>query len=637
MQILFLIFLIFSSLNLLSQVSNEDCLGCHGVEGIEGITERGKSLNLYVPENALQGSVHEYFKCIDCHKGAKTFEEAPHADKPLQIACVNCHEAIYEEYKNKDVHGKAHAKGDPMAPMCQGCHGGHDILPLSNPDSRMSRKNQPDTCGNCHGKEEINLKADIVKRNLISRYKSSVHWKAIEEGNPGATCTDCHGHHDILSSDKPESKVSVVGILSTCMPCHPNEVKIFKEGAHAKALVHGNHDVPTCTTCHGDHDMASLRVRQGDALQWAATQICIWCHNNERMMARYGLDTTPAKSYLKDVHGLTQRGTFGASATCADCHDAHHSLPSSHPQSRMHISSRGAVCGNCHGEVSKTFAMSFSHKRILKRAGEKIEDIIRTLYIIIIFITVVGMVIHNGIIWFWAVRKKYNQQKEKGHLRRFSKFEIVSHFILFISFSMLAITGFALKFPEAFWVKWLFALGLNEAIRAFLHRTAAIFLVFDIGVFMIYLLITKRGKRIFKEYLPKIKKDIKEFFDVMKYYVTAKGEKPKFGVFNYAEKFEFWALVWGVIIMAITGAILWFPKTLPQFIPSWIINVARVIHYYEALLATLAILIWHGFNTIFHPDEYPMATSWLTGYITEEEAEEKFKEEIYKRVKEEKS
>ncbi len=625
----FLIILFLFSLNLFAGMKNEDCLSCHGVEGIEGETARGKTLQLYVSPDALKGSAHEHLNCTDCHIGAKSFENVPHSDKPLELGCTVCHEDIYQEYIKKDVHGRAHKANNPMAPKCEGCHGGHDIFPLSNPQSRMSRQNQPDTCGNCHGKEEINLQADIIKRNLITRYKSSVHWQAIEMGKPGASCTDCHGHHNILRSSEPESRVSMVGILTTCMPCHPNEVKTFKEGAHARALTHGNLDVPTCTTCHGDHDMASLRIRRGDALQWSATQVCIWCHSNERMMARYGLDTTPVKSYLKDFHGLTQKGTFGAAATCADCHDAHHSLPSSHPQSRMHISNRATACGRCHGEVSQTFAMSFTHKTTMKKPGEKLEEIIRILYIILIAISVFGMVIHNFIIWLWAVRLKFIAQKTKGHLMRLTLYEIISHFVLFLSFTGLAITGFALKFPEAFWVKWLFSLGITESIRAFLHRTCAVLMVLDLLTFGIYLLLNKRGRTILKFFMPSLK-DIKEFIELMKYYLTIKGERPKLGVFDYSEKFEFWALVWGAIIMAVTGFVLWFPKSLPHYIPSWVINVARVIHYYEALLATLAIIIWHGFNTIFHPEEYPMSTTWLTGWETEEEAKEKYNETALK-------
>ena len=112
--------------------TNDDCLGCHGMEGLEGVTARGKTLNLLVPADALKGSAHESFACIDCHTGARNWTDAPHAPGGLKLACSTCHEDVQKIYEADDVHGKAHARKDAMAPYCNGCHGGHRILPLSS-------------------------------------------------------------------------------------------------------------------------------------------------------------------------------------------------------------------------------------------------------------------------------------------------------------------------------------------------------------------------------------------------------------------------------------------------------------------------------------------------------------------------
>jgi formate dehydrogenase gamma subunit len=624
---------ITSHLNAQAQMPDEDCLNCHSDKELEAVTERGKKLALYVPENALVGSVHEGMTCTQCHVEAKSFEDVPHAPRPLEKACPDCHEEAKGAMKN-DVHGIAIDKGNPRSPSCFVCHGGHQIKPLTSLESRYSKKNQADTCGRCHGTDRL-LKEEkgITKRNLVSRYKSSVHWQAIVEGKNAASCTDCHGHHGILSSASERSGVSRTGVANSCQICHPIETRSFWTGAHGAALLHGNNDVPNCTTCHGDHDMATLRTRSGDAKQWASTQVCIWCHGNSRMMVRYGLDTTPVDSYMEDFHGLTQRGTMGASATCADCHDPHHSLPSNHPSSRMHISNRGPVCSGCHGKVSDSFAMSFTHQKALEVTGGGLENIVRVIYIIIIVIAVAGMLLYCFLIWLWAVRKKAKAQRKQRFLRRMSRYERVSHFWLFISFCVLVITGFALKDPQAFWAKWLFAIGINESIRAFIHRFAAIVMTLDLIFFSFYMFFNRRGKCMMKEMLPSIKNDIKDFFRTFKFYLGfSKEEHPRYRTFNFAEKFEFWALIWGTVVMVVTGLILWFPKAIPASWPSWIMPVARVIHYFEALLATLAILIWHGFHTIFHPDEYPMDTSWLTGYITDHEAKERFEDEAIKNM-----
>jgi cytochrome b subunit of formate dehydrogenase len=617
-----------------AEITNEDCLACHGDKDLEAQTERGKTLKLFVPADALIGSVHENLSCVDCHKGY--FEEVPHGikDKPLKLDCAGCHADVYDVFIKGDVHGVSYLKGNPRAAYCNNCHGGHNILPIASPDSRMAKLHQADTCGNCHGQEKLNLEDNITKRNLIIRFKDSVHFRAIKEGKNGASCTDCHHHHNILSSAAPTSTVNRTTIMNVCQKCHPNEVKTYNDGPHGRTLQHGNFDVPNCTTCHGDHDMASLRTRVGDAKQWAATQVCIWCHGNERMMARYGLDTIPVQSYIKDFHGLTQRGTMGASATCSDCHDAHHSLPANHPSSRMHISNRGTACGKCHGIVSANFAMSFSHRKAMETPGTELENIIRTLYIILIVCSVIGMLGYNFIVWLWSVRKKFKAQRDIKHVNRMSRYELTSHWILFITFSLLALTGFALKFPDAFWAKWLFTLGMNETIRAFIHRLSAIVMTVNIIVFGLYMLMRKRGRGIFLQLMPR-KRDFTDFISSVKFYLNVKKDDhtPKYAVFNFIEKFEFWALIWGTLIMVVSGVILWFPKAIPVNWPPWVINVARVFHYYEALLATLAIIIWHGFHTIFHPDEYPMNTSWITGYITEAEAKHHFEDEAIEKMK----
>jgi len=617
-----------------AQLTTEDCLMCHGDKELEPQTERGKSLKLYVGPDALKGSVHEVLSCTDCHRG--DFNDVPHGteENPLKIDCAECHEDTYNAFIKTDIHGRSYNKGNPRAPYCNNCHGSHQILPIHIAESRMSKKNQVNTCGNCHGKEKLNLEENITKRNLISRYKASVHYEAIQEGKNGATCTDCHSHHNILSSAEPKSTVGRTTIMNVCQKCHPNQVKTYEDGPHGRTLQHGNNDVPNCTTCHGDHDMASLRSRVGDAKQWASTQVCMWCHGNTRMMARYGLDTVPVQSYMKDFHGLTQRGTMGASATCSDCHDPHHSLPSDHPSSRMHITNRGAACGKCHGTVSENFAMSFSHRKALEIPGAKIQNFVRILYIILIAVTVTGMIGYNFIVWLWAVRRKFKNQRDLKHVIRMSSYERTFHWILFITFSLLVVTGFALKHPEAFWAKWLFSLGMTEPVRAFIHRFSALVMTFNLIIFSFYMIFRKRGRGVFFHLLPR-KRDFTDFFKSLKFYLGVSKEKtnPRYAVFNFGEKFEFWALIWGTVIMALSGLILWFPKSIPGSWPPWVINLARVFHYYEALLATLAIVIWHGFHTIFHPDEYPMNTSWITGYITEKEAEHRFEKEAIDQMK----
>jgi cytochrome b subunit of formate dehydrogenase len=127
-------------------------------------------------------------------------------------------------------------------------------------------------------------------------------------------------------------------------------------------------------------------------------------------------------------------------------------------------------------------------------------------------------------------------------------------------------------------------------------------------------LTTKRGRRFAFDMLPQ-KSDFGQFFTMIAYNLGLRKEAPRFGRFSYIEKAEYWALVWGTIIMIITGIFLWFDNLAVQWFPKGFLDVMLVVHYYEAWLATLAILIWHMYSTVFSPNVYPMNPSWLNGKI----------------------
>jgi cytochrome b subunit of formate dehydrogenase len=124
-----------------------------------------------------------------------------------------------------------------------------------------------------------------------------------------------------------------------------------------------------------------------------------------------------------------------------------------------------------------------------------------------------------------------------------------------------------------------------------------------------------------RDILPKIQ-DLGDAIAVMKYNLGISKIKPRLGRFSYVEKSEYWALVWGTIVMAVTGIIMWFDNTFIGMFTKLGYDVSRTIHFYEAWLATLAIIVWHIYYVIFNPDAYPMNIAWLTGTLTEEEMEE---------------
>ncbi len=595
------------------------------------------NFSLFPSEISLKGSVHEDLSCLDCHseKGSHfSYDDKKTIEYTKKVNCQDCHEDTYTLYITKDTHGIALANGNKEAPNCQNCHGSHNILPVSDPANRMSRKNQPDTCKNCHGKTEFNKSQGIFQKNMISKYKESIHYKAIEAGKKGATCTDCHNHHNIQPSTSTDSTVRREGIMKMCSTCHKKEADNYIRSTHYKALEHGNYDVPTCTTCHSDHDIGSFKNPNSVKGNLSQQSVCINCHENERMMARYGLDTVPVRSYKKSYHGLARLGSLDVSALCSDCHDPHKAFPKTNPLSRIHKDNLVETCGQCHGKVSENFAKSYSHYKLLDNPGTKIESLVKNIYILLIITVIGGMILFISIIWLRAIGQKIKNQRKLKQIRRINKFERISHIVLFITFVLLVITGFALKFPESFWAKAIYSIGLTELVRKITHRVSGVLMVVDMIVFGFYTVLFKRGRGILFEILPK-KRDFTDFFGTIIFLLKGNKRKlqPRYGVFNFGEKFEFWALIWGTVIMLISGIILWFPKLIPDNWPSWVFSIASIVHYFEAILATLAIIIWHFFFVIFHPDEYPMNTSWLTGYITEKEAKHRFEEDAIIKMK----
>jgi hypothetical protein len=158
-------------------------------------------------------------------------------------------------------------------------------------------------------------------------------------------------------------------------------------------------------------------------------------------------------------------------------------------------------------------------------------------------------------------------------------------------------------------------------LRGIIHRVAAVVMVLASLYHVYYLLVVPRGKQLLRDILP-VRQDLTDAIGVLKYNLGFSKTKPSFARFSYAEKAEYWALIWGTIVMTLTGIILWFENTFLGILTKTGWDISRTVHYYEAWLATLSILVWHFYFVIFNPDAYPVNLAFLKGTITEEEMEE---------------
>jgi cytochrome b subunit of formate dehydrogenase len=131
-------------------------------------------------------------------------------------------------------------------------------------------------------------------------------------------------------------------------------------------------------------------------------------------------------------------------------------------------------------------------------------------------------------------------------------------------------------------------------------------------------LMTRRGRQQLWELLPRLR-DVKDVIDQQRYNLGFLKERPCFAAYSYIEKSEYWALLWGSVVMVMTGAILTFENFFMQYFPKWALDLARTIHFYEAVLAVLAIIVWHFYFVIFDPEAYPLSPAMFTGKVHEKE------------------
>jgi len=198
--------------------------------------------------------------------------------------------------------------------------------------------------------------------------------------------------------------------------------------------------------------------------------------------------------------------------------------------------------------------------------------------------------------------------------------ERAQHVNLFINFSILVITGFALRFPTAFWAAPITDAPMGMTFRGFLHRLCGIAIVTLGGYHILYLFFTERGRGVIKDMIPGLK-DARDLWETLKnnLYINRPAKALEMPRFNFREKLEYLGLIWGTAVMTTTGFILWFKTEWLHFFPMWTWDVARAVHFYEAILATLTIIVWHFYSVIFDPEVYPMSWVWITGNLTEHE------------------
>jgi len=225
------------------------------------------------------------------------------------------------------------------------------------------------------------------------------------------------------------------------------------------------------------------------------------------------------------------------------------------------------------------------------------------------------MFVHNALVWR---KKAMAKRREQRTIVRLTRNQRIQHWLLLLSFGALVFSGFALQYPDS-WIAWL--LGSNETVRRLIHRFAAVVMLITGAYHLLYLRFSPEGRSWIKAMVPRWK-DVADVVQNFAFYLGLRNAKPKIARFGYAEKAEYWAVLWGTLIMGLTGLMIWFKIGIFGFLPRWWIDVALAIHFYEAVLATLAIIVWHFYHVIFDPDVYPINWALVDGRVSEQLYEE---------------
>lgn len=509
------------------------------------------------------------------------------AQEPDAAGCSMCHD------QTRTITGTAHADVG-----CLTCHPKHQTFP--HPASIPKP-----ACAGCH-------------ERVAARYRLGIHGELRAKGNTAAPdCTVCHGNvHEVKPASTEAFRRSVPKL---CGSCHTRQFDQYEPSVHGQAAARGIVPAPVCSSCHRAHMIQPPEAQTSSVFPAQIPETCGRCHGDVRLAEKFSLPRDTLVSYRDSYHGLALREGRETVANCASCHGYHLILPSSNPRSTINPANLPKTCGRCHPGAGANYTIGPIH--FVPGQGEPVPVYwVRVAYLTLIPVIAGAMFLYCAGDWMRKIvrlRLRPTGQRTipagRGVLRMY-RFERIEHAILIVTFTVLAWTGFALKYPGRFWAEPLMAWESRfPGLRGGIHRGAALVFI-ALGVAHLVSLVCDADLRKHWKQLWPRRGDIGEAAAGLAYNLGLRRTKPRRSPHAYVEKAEYWALVWGAVVMSVTGVMLWANTLVLRWLPGVMLFVLTAIHFYEAVLATLAILIWHFYNVIFDPDVYPMDPSWITGY-----------------------
>jgi formate dehydrogenase subunit gamma len=219
------------------------------------------------------------------------------------------------------------------------------------------------------------------------------------------------------------------------------------------------------------------------------------------------------------------------------------------------------------------------------------------------------------------------KKNSNDYIIRFNLIERVQHIVLFVSLIMLLLTGLSLAYYDSWFGKFMISLEGGLQGRGRLHNFFA-FVLIALGIFhAFYVTFSDKGHKEIS-HLKYRKGDLKKLVMSFKYNFGFSKEKPTFGRYNLAQKFQYWGVIIGCAIMIVTGIVLLLKVwDIAMIFPKWLWDITNVVHSYEGMLIFLVLFIWHIYDVHLSPGVFPMSKIWLTGKISKEELKKEHPEE----------
>ncbi len=554
-------------------LDNDSCLTCHDQNKakikvpivIDG-EEDERDLAAIDPRKYGK-SVHSDMRCVDCHKEITDSQAKHKIDRQAAKAnCIHCHEGLWAQVQK---------------------------------------------AGQTAEKQRLGMVVDNIKA-----YRNSFHARINKDipDRPLAGCDDCHSSHSFNVPPKGSTRRTAWhrSIPETCgTSCHEDQLDIYAASIHGEEVIDkGNLKAAVCTDCHSAHSVVNTST---ESYKLGNVRACGDCHKEQ------------IASYSDTYHGQVNKLGYVYTAKCVDCHDSHGIRAKDDPKSRVHADNRMKTCQKCHDGEKLPLATagyaSFAPHANTHDFERYPQMYVASKFMIWLLIGVFAFFwLHSGL-WYYRewqdrkARKGQPQVRTEGlgldegkHFVRFALGWRIGHLMFALTTMTLVLTGSTLLFAESAWAPAVAQLFGGPKVLGIIHRVAA---AFFIGIFMIHFiyvmqkLLRDRNFRWFgPDSLVPNWKDLADCWGMFKWFV-GKGPRPLFDRWAYYEKFDYWAVFWGVNVIGWSGMMLAFPHVTAEYLPGWVFNVATLVHGEEAFLAAVFLFTVHFFNNHFRPDKLP--------------------------------